>query len=396
MGVSSFSMLFSHRGGFRGTFTMRIIGTEVYRFSLPFARPVTVGRKVLHDRDGLLIALRAEDNHCGYGEIAPLAGFDSLTLERCLQDIPSVGKTMNRLFVTCGPLLLAEPLLGMADAPVSSWTGHTLFGVESALLGLYLQAGGGKSLINLPLFADGILRIPVNALFIPEPAGEGLDRKIRVLKNSGATTIKIKIGRLPENCEIRQIRILAEEMGAGVSLRLDGNRNLTAAAYRRYFEALCDLPVEYVEEPLAEAELEKAGDLPWPLALDESLAGILDPEEPRPSELDPAVKAVILKPGLLRGLHAMTRAVEDAERSGIRTILSSAFNSGLTLSVLGVFSRLAGIPPETAHGLDTLRYLAADILTPSPELCGGNLEIPAGLLLGGALLNPSCLKEKVL
>jgi len=374
---------------------MRIIGTEVYRFSLPFARPVTVGRNVLHDRDGLLIALRAGNNHCGYGEIAPLAGFDTVTLERCLQDIPSVGKTMKSLCVTCGPLLLTEPLLGMADAPVSSWTEHTLFGVESALLGLYLQAGGGKSRNNLPPFADGTWRIPVNALFIPEPAEEGLERQIRDLKNSGATTIKIKIGRLPENGEIRQIRILAEEMGTGVSLRLDGNRNLTAAAYRRYFEALCDLPVEYVEEPLAEAELEKAGDLPWPLALDESLAGLLDPEEPRPSELDPAVRAVILKPGLLRGLHAMARAVEDAERSGIRTILSSAFNTGVTLAVLGVFSRLAGLRPETAHGLDTLRYLSADILLPSPEISRGKLEIPGRLLFGRASMNENCIREKV-
>ncbi|SEM12235.1 O-succinylbenzoate synthase [Syntrophus gentianae] len=375
---------------------MRIIRTEVYRFSLPFAAPLKVGRVLLQRREGLLISLTDDYNHCSYGEIAPLAGFDSTTLERCLQDIPDLGNFLNNAGLFYDRFEITAPLLGIVDCPVSSWAGHTLFGVESALLGLYLQARGKDSLKDLFRLPNAPMRIPVNALFIPESTEEGLDRQIRDLKNSGATTFKIKIGRLPENEEIRQIRWLVDEMGSGICLRLDGNRNLTPAAYHRYFEALCDLPVEYVEEPLALEELERAGDVPWPLALDESLTRFLDPEEPRLSALDPAVRTVILKPGLLRGLHAMARAVKDAEHTGIRTIFSSAFNSGISLAILGVFSRLVGLPPETVHGLDTLRYLAADILQPSPSIRGGKLEIPDRLLFGGASLNPSCIGERVL
>jgi o-succinylbenzoate synthase len=375
---------------------MRIACTEVYRFSLPFAIPVRIGGTVLTDREGLLIALTDDQGRCSYGEIAPLPGLDSTTLDRCLQDIPAVGDALNNADLSYDRFSISAPLLGVAAVPVSSWTGHTLFGVESALLGLYLQhedLRGRTAVFPLP---DGLLRIPVNALFIPEAVADTLERQIQNLKSGGATTFKIKIGRLPAEEEIRQILHLVERLGTEISLRLDGNRNLSPALYRHYYEALRDLPVEYVEEPLPEEELGKAGEIPWPLALDESLQRLLDPENPSFAGLAPAVRTVILKPGLLRGLHAMARAVRDAEKVGIRTIFSSAFNSGISLATLGVFSHLLSLPPGQAHGLDTLRYLAADVLQPSPEISGGMLEIPAGLLFGEASLNEDCIRDKIL
>jgi len=374
--------------------TTRIVRTEIYRFFIPFTMPVKVGREVLHEREGFLIALTDDEGRRSYGEIAPLPGFDLTTLERCLQDIPSVSGVLNNACLHHDRFQLSAPLLGFADIPVSSWSAHTLFGVESALLNLHLQHRETGSLDALFPLPEETLLIPVNGLFIPESATNSLDRRISILKNSGATTVKIKIGRLPAEEEIRQIRCLVEEIGAGISLRLDGNRNLTPAAYRLYYKALSNLPVEYVEEPLSEGEMEMAGEVPWPLALDESLVSFLDPEEPRLSGLDPAVRTVILKPGLLNGLHGMARAVGTAGEAGIKTVFSSAFNTGFTLATLGFFSRLAGLPPETAQGLDTLRYLAADVLLPSPEISGGMLVI-SGKLFGEASLNESCIREKI-
>ncbi|OPY05115.1 MAG: o-succinylbenzoate synthase [Syntrophus sp. PtaB.Bin001] len=376
---------------------MRIVRIDIYRFSLPFVTPVKVGGETLQEREGLLVVLTDDENRLGYGEIAPLPGFDVSTLDRCLRDVPSLENSLNYATLQYDLFQLPAPLLGITDVDAaSSWTGHTLFGVESALLGLYLQKKNteGRTTIGPP--PDEPLRIPVNGLFIPNLTADNLERQFRDLEKDGAKTFKIKVGRHPAEEEIRQIRRLVEKLGSGISLRLDGNRNLAPEAYRRYFEALHDLPVEYVEEPLPEDVLERAANVPWPLALDESLAGFLDPEEPSLSRLNPAVRAVILKPGPLNGLHAMARAVRSAEEAGLRTTLSSAFNTGLTLAVLGLFSRLAGLPPETAHGLDTLRYLVGDVLLPSPTISKGMLEIPNGLLSGDYSLNKSCIREKVL
>jgi len=394
--VSQSVMRLVDRGGTRSIVRMRISRIDIFRLSLPFTIPVKVGGMVRHNREGFLIALADDQGRCGYGEIAPLPGFDFTSLKRCFQDIPTVGDSLNSTDLSYDRFDIAAPLLGIADVPVSSWTGHTLFGVESALLSLSLQQPGKGDRAALFPLPDGPLRIPVNALFIPEPAADTLEQQLRDLKNCGATTFKIKIGRLPAEEEIPQIRRLVEEMGLEISLRLDGNGNLTPAAYRRYFEALGDLPVEYVEEPLPAEDMERAGDVPWPLALDESLAQLLDPEEPCLSRLAPTIRTVILKPGLVNGLHAMARAVRNARQAGIGTIFSSAFNSGITLATLGVFSRLLGLPPETAHGLDTLRYLAADVLRPSPEISRGMLEIPAALIFGRASFNAPAIRGKVL
>jgi len=373
---------------------LRIDQIELYRFSIPFATPVKVGRDYLHYRDGLLVILTDHGGRCGYGEIAPLPGFEQTTLERCLQDIPSIKSGLNRTSLNCYRFQLTTPLLGITETAASSWTAHTLFGVESALLGLYLQHldnGSAKS-----LFPDDPLMIPVNALFVPELSGDKLDIQIKNLKQSGAATIKIKIGRLPEDEEIRQILRLADQMGTEITLRLDGNRNLIPASYRRYYEALSHLDVEYVEEPLPADEPLTAGDVPWPLALDESLSLFLDPEEPEFSSLHKAVRTVILKPGLLAGLHAMGRAINNAKQAGIRTVLSSTYNTGITLAVLGILSRLSLIPSETAHGLDTLKYLACDLLLPSPVIKRGMLTVPRELLFGGAKINEKCIGEKIL
>ena len=135
--------------------------------------------------------------------------------------------------------------------------------------------------------------------------------------------------------------------------------------------------------------------MPWPVALDESLDGLLDPDEPRPSSLSPAVRTIILKPGLLNGLHAMARCIADAKRAGIKTVFSSAFNTGVTIAALGIFSRLAGLPPETAHGLDTLRYLAADVLTESPVIQDGQLVIPESFVSRqNSVLNDAVIRRE--
>jgi O-succinylbenzoate synthase len=165
---------------------MKIIRTDIYRFSISMTAPVNVGGRVLHDREGLLLALTDGEGRCAYGEIAPLPGFDSGTLERCLQDIPSVRRTLNDAPLDYERFQIADPLLGVIDVPVSSWSAHTLFGVESALMGLFLQCGRKRRPASGGLLMEEPLRIPVNALFIPDAAADRLGMQIRQLKDRGA------------------------------------------------------------------------------------------------------------------------------------------------------------------------------------------------------------------
>ena len=162
-------------------------------------------------------------------------------------------------------------IVSLPEEKFPPWTNHTWFGVECALAGLLLQQDGFKrGGISYPL------GIPVNGLFIPDGIRENVKGQISRLKEQQVRTVKVKIGRIAAAEEISQIRDLADELGTPVAFRFDGNRSLTLDLYKHYYEALHHLNVEYAEEPLQGGDWATAQTVPWPVALDESLAGLLD------------------------------------------------------------------------------------------------------------------------
>ncbi len=350
-----------------------IEAVEVYRFSIPFIQPIRVGNVLLSRREGFILILTDRKGRVGLGEVAPLPGWDLISLEQCKRDLAVVNKWGGGSNVTFEQFIIQSPFTG--TVPLTGvFTSHARFGIECALLHLYLQ----ERLNHLP---DPI-RIPVSGLFIPDPMKREFSRQIRALKASGVRTVKVKVGRLQANEEIRQILNLVDEMGKDLILRLDGNKNLSAETYLAYCRELHHLNVEYAEEPLRDGETPPSEAFSWPKASDESLSVYIDSRHPDPSSLPPDIRTVILKPGLLAGMSGMFRFTAAAAKRNIQTILSSAFNTGVTLAGLGAFARLAGLPPATAHGLDTLRYLESDVLMESPSVTEGMLQIPRELLSG--------------
>ena len=51
---------------------MKIVGFNLFRFTLPLARPLTVKDAKLAERSGLVIVLINEYGHTGLGEASPL------------------------------------------------------------------------------------------------------------------------------------------------------------------------------------------------------------------------------------------------------------------------------------------------------------------------------------
>jgi hypothetical protein len=66
-----------------------------------------------------------------------------------------------------------------------------------------------------------------------------------------------------------------------------------------------------------------------------------------------------------------------AAPDGPRIVLSSAWNTGITLTLLGLLAAISPATAQTAHGLDTLGYFDADVVTESPAISGGRLRFPA-------------------
>src|SRR5918995_1204015 len=58
-----------------GVTGMKLARFDLYRYGLPFSRPLTLGSITRFQREGLLLKLSGDDGSEGWGETAPLPGF---------------------------------------------------------------------------------------------------------------------------------------------------------------------------------------------------------------------------------------------------------------------------------------------------------------------------------
>jgi O-succinylbenzoate synthase len=102
---------------------------------------------------------------------------------------------------------------------------------------------------------------------------------------------------------------------------------------------------------------------------------------------------VVLKPTLFNGLHPLCRLLATAGPGSPQIVLSSAWNTGITLTLLGILAAMSPTTAGTAHGLDTLGYFDADVVTESPLVAGGRLHLPAWAGNGRLGLNTDVVRR---
>jgi len=317
-----------------------------FRYALPLRWPLPIGKQTLVERQGLIIGLGDDQGHFGYGEAAPLPGLHA-------EDLSQVQRQYRQL----RPRLLRQKLpadLALLQGGFDRWLGRyglcpTLrYGIEMAVLNV-LACARGSTLAGL-LTRRYVKRLPINGLWTGDRATNQLD----ALAAAGYTTIKFKVGRQPLAAEIDTVRTARALLGEHVRLRLDANRAWdlpTAVAFARQVAA-CG--IEYIEEPLAEPGLipEFAAQTGMAVALDESID--------RFSTLPRGVTALVLKPAVLGGFEKTQNWIRLARTRRLKTVISSAFESGVGLAALANFAAASGSAGLPA-GLDTFRWLREDL-----------------------------------
>ncbi|MDX1469287.1 MAG: o-succinylbenzoate synthase [Acidimicrobiia bacterium] len=216
--------------------------------------------------------------------------------------------------------------------------------------------------------APGRTSVPVNVT-IPVVAP---DLAARLVRASGATTAKVKVGDPSDDDKSEQERLAAvrEALGESGRLRIDVNAawDLETAVSR--LNGLAHFDLEYVEQPVATIEEMSAlrHRVSTPLAIDELVR-----QSPRPIEIIESGIAdfLILK---VQPMGGVSRVLELAGRSPVPVIISSALETsvGMYAGALAA-SRLA--QHGYAFGLGTVSLLAGDP-TKEPLIPeGGMLEV---------------------
>ena len=185
--------------------------------------------------------------------------------------------------------------------------------------------------------------VPVNVTI---PATDP-DTAVALVRESGASTAKVKIGDHDESEQedLERVRAVREALGPEGRLRVDVNASWDVGTAIRRLEGLAVFDLEYVEQPVATLSEMKSlrASVPIPLAADELVR-----QSPHPLQVidEGAADILILK---VQPMGGVSRVLDLANRSTIPVVISSALETSV-----GMYGGL----------------LAASLLDELPYACG--------------------------
>ena len=334
---------------------------ELFRYSLPLKEPLRMLGQVLNERVGLILRLSEISRGSsaveifGEGEITPLPGLHLESLSQAESQI------REYLSANLKPTPHAETLFPSVR-----------FGLDMAFRTLVQsqQEDLGRNYLSVEN-GNFIKQIPVNGL--TSATGKKLELECEQLQNAGFKTIKIKVGRQTVQEDIERVRSARKILTEEISLRLDANRAWEWEEALEFARAVKDCRIEYCEEPLRDfqrlEELHQQTEIP--LALDETLW-----PNPNPHSLaKKGIRTLILKPGIIGAWENTKLWIAYAQQNELDVVLSSSFESGLSLHWLA-FTSAKLLSKQPAAGLDTAKCFAHDLIDPPFTLTNGNYVFP--------------------
>lgn len=306
------------------------------RFSLPLDRPLATATGEIDSREGFLVTVDAGGER-GLGEATPLPGWTE-PFDECEAALESV----------------VDPADAVDDLPPAA-----RHGVSLALTDARARDAG------VPLYRylgrdERVDAVPVNAT-VGDASVEETVAAVDAAVEAGFPAVKVKVGVRPVDADVERLRAVRAAQPT-VTLRADANGAWSRDDAERAFEALADLDVAYVEQPLPAADLAGHAALRGRVgvALDESLIdrgvdAVLDAA---------AADVVVLKPMALGGPDravAVARRVRDA---GVEPVVTTTVDGAVARAA--AVHVAATIPDVAACGLATGDRLAADLLDRDP------------------------------
>lgn len=239
-----------------------------------------------------------------------------------------------------------------------------LFGLETALLNL--KRG---DLLFDTAFSRGEVGIPINGLVWMGSYEEMLKRMEEKLEK-GFRCVKLKIGAIDFDQELDLIKRIRERFSFHeVELRLDANGAFPFDEALYKLELLSQYAIHSIEQPIRQGQWAYMAELcresPLPIALDEELIGVNDPEMKAHMLNIIKPRYIILKPSLHGGMQGCREWIEIARDMGIGSWITSALESNIGLNAIAQFaSDVYGDNIRMPQGLGTGQLFTDNIEMP--------------------------------
>lgn len=338
---------------------IQIMTATWHKHTLHFHQPATTSRNTLRIKESWFIQLSSPDQAevVGVGECGLLK---SLSYD----DRPGYEAKLQEVCLHVDEYL--EDLEKLKHWP------SIRAGLEWALLDL--QANGSKELFP-SAFTREEAPIPINGLIWMGDQAQ-MRAQIGPKLESGFHTIKLKVGAIDFEEELALIRLIRKDFGPDqITLRLDANGAFSGKDPLEKLKIYSDFHIHSIEQPIRAGNWEEMAALceqsPIPIALDEELIGIVEPEQQKKlmSVIQPPF--IILKPSFVGGFAASQRWIDLARAQGADWWATSALESNIGLNAIAQWTYLQDNP--LPQGLGTGQLFSNNISSPL-EVKRGNLH----------------------
>lgn len=330
-------------------------------YTLNFKIPGGTSRGVLTTKESFFIAIHDRGN-VGLGEVGVLRGLS-------YDDVPELE---SQIAWTCENIHLGLDELYEANQQFPS--------IQFALEQAFSHLKNGFE--HFPsTFTAGESAQSINGLIWMGSLSFMRDQVAKRL-SEGFTTLKMKVGAIGWEEEKSILTALRKEFSKEeLELRVDANGAFELEEVIEISKYLRDLSVHSMEQPLRagrNAELAEAAEkMHIPVALDESLIGMISPQQK--VDLLDTVKPqyIILKPSFIGGWRGADHWIELAAKRGISWWATSALESNVGLNAIAQWAYTKSNP--IPQGLGTGSLFTNNIEGPY-KVEGGLLKVEKDIL----------------
>ena len=327
---------------------------EIEERTLHFKQPAGTSRGVYTERRIWLVTV-TDGSAVGIGECAPLPKLSC-------DDIPNYAEVLRHF---CDEVERTGeiPYEALRDYP------SMLFGLETALYEVRRKKEEGRDVLFDTPFSRGEVGIPINGLVWMGTFDE-MRARIEQKLEQGFRCVKLKIGAIDFDAELELIKQIRGRFSHHeVELRVDANGafRFDEALYK--LELLSQYALHSIEQPIKAGQWANMAELcresPLPIALDEELIGVNDPEQKRQMLNIIKPRYIILKPSLHGGMMGVREWVDIARDMGIGSWITSALESNIGLNAIAqLCSDIYGDAIKMPQGLGTGQLFTDNIPMP--------------------------------
>ncbi len=374
---------------------IRALSIKSLPYQLKLLRGMSVkGQKITY-RKGVLVAVTFTCGSRGVGDVVPLPGWHSVTLQAAQKELSDAIKELkkNSFCPQCFSLADLRTTLNSTSAVVS-WAieAAIIQGLASSIDRSYVsfiaqlrdrarpsnQCEEERQKSNSVdyqrprkhVFINGVLPRALHCntdISIPQ------DEITDFVAHSPFNVLKLKVG-VAQNVE-DDVRFVKSAVAAATqcekTIRLDANQAWDLDRWKRFRDGVADnwFNIGLIEEPLQSSvqlvEAIKQGEIPKDIRIgfDESL---VDCSNIQVSSMiqSASCAAIVVKPTMFKSMSRIFELADTAIVSNADVIVSSTFESGVGLAWLAHIA--ASIDKaDTYHGLGTFANLKDDVISPS-------------------------------